>query len=328
MKDQDSFSKLAENQLCIPKSFHHEGRNYSEREMRCELAFSSRGPYCQLCMDNLPFDIFTCEDDFKEGMNMLAISLAYAPVVVYNEILMSNHGHLIMSGEESECRNVFNGFKRKIIRFDAQRGYKRRLEKWDASCWPITSLSQMRNELVYVSRNGYAAIKDVTPTGYRWGSGEVLFNDGLRNYYSIPFNSLPARYRRNICHSHEIELPANYRFGNGMILPSSYVAKTEAEAFFNTASQYFSMLARHAESDVEIARKINEKIVVPDDEMFSTVCSWSNTKYQKSIRELSVMERLELAKRMKYRAACTNEQITRILSLRRNDVDKMFPIPK
>ena len=279
-------------------------------------------------MDNLPFDIFTSEEDFKTGMNMLAISLVGAPVVVYNEILMHNHGHLIMGGEEIECRKVFGQFKRKISMFDARRGFKQRLEGWDCTCWPITTLGQMRNELVYVSRNGYAAIKDVTPTGYPWGSGDIFFNDNLRNYYSVPFNSLPARYRRTICHSHEIELPEGYRFGNGMILPASYVDKTRTEAFFNTANQYFSMLARHAEADVEIARRMNEIIVIPDDEMFSTVCSWSTAKYQKQIRELSMTEKFELAKRMKYNTSSPNEQISRILCLRRIDVDNMFPGPK
>ena len=328
MKNNELLSSVAENQHWLPRSFHHEGRTFDERETRCESAFSSGGPYFQLCMDNLPFDIFTCEDDFKTGMNMLAVSLVNAPVIVYNVILMNNHGHLIMGGQENECREVYYRFKRKVSMFDARRGYKHRLDGWDCTCWPITTLGQMRNELVYVSRNGYAAIKDVTPTGYPWGSGDLFFNDNLRNYYSIPFNSLPARYRRTICHSHDIELPENYRFGNGMILPSSYIAKAKTEALFNTANQYFSMLARHAEADVEIARRMKEVIVIPDDEMFSTVCSWSNAKYQKSIRELSMSERFELAKRMKYNTASPNEQIGRILCLKRMDVDRMFPVPK
>ncbi len=328
MKNSDLFSAMSDNQLWIPRSFHHEGRTFTDRELRCESAFSSGEPYYQLCMDNLPFDIFTCEDDFKTGMNMLAVSLVDVPVVVYNVILMNNHGHLILGGEETACREVFNRFKRKIILFDAGRGYKRRLDEWDSKCFVITSLGQMRNELVYVSRNGYMAIKDATPTGYPWGSGDIFFNDNLRNYYSVPFNSLPARYRRKICHSHEIKLPENYRFGNGMILPVSYVAKSRTEALFNSANQYFSMLERHAEADVEIARRINETIVVPDDEMFSTVCSWSNGKYQKSIRELSMSERFELAKRMKYTTASPNVQISRILGLKKTDVDSVFPMPK
>ena len=92
---------LAENQLWLPRSVRHNGSNYGEREQFCELAFTSGGPYYQLCMDALPFDIFTCEEDFKTGMNMLAVSVAGCRVVVYNEILMSNHGHLILGGEEA-----------------------------------------------------------------------------------------------------------------------------------------------------------------------------------------------------------------------------------
>lgn len=319
---------LAENQLWLPRSVRHNGSNYGEREQFCELAFSSGGPYFQLCMDALPFDIFTCEEDFKTGMNMLAVSVAGCRVVVYNEILMSNHGHLILGGEEAECLIVFSGFKRRLRHFDLSRGYKGRLDDWKASLWPITTLRQMRNEIVYVSRNSYVAIKDTTPTGYPWGSGDLFFNDNLRNYYSVPFNSLPARFRRTVCHSHEIEMPAGYRFGNGMILPSSYVDKAGTEAFFNTANQYFSMLARHAEADVEIARRINEPVVLPDDEMFSTVSSWSLAMYKKGIKELTLSERLELAKRMKYNAASPNGQIARILSFRKTEIDNLFPIRK
>ena len=195
---EHKLSSLTENQLWLPRSVHHAGRNYGEREMLCELAFSSGGPYFQLCMDALPFDLFTCEEDFKAGMNMLAISVSGCRVVVYNEILMSNHGHLILGGEETECLVVFSEYKRRLRLFDIRRGYRGRLEDWNASLWPIMTLRQMRNEIVYVSRNSYVAIKDVTPTGYPWGSGDLFFNENLRNYYSVPFNSLSARYRRTV----------------------------------------------------------------------------------------------------------------------------------
>mgnify|MGYP006873077669 FL=1 len=113
-----------------------------------------------------------------------------------------------------------------------------------------------------------------------------------------------------------------------MILPSSCVDKAGTEAFFNTANQYFSMLARHAEADVEIASRMNDAIMLPDDEMFSTVASWSLAIFKKGIKELTLSERLELAKRMKYNAASPNGQIARILNFRKTEIDKMFPTPK
>ena len=88
------------------------------------------------------------------------------------------------------------------------------------------------------------------------------------------------------------------------------------------------MLARHAEADVEIARRMNEPIMLPDDEMFSTVSSWSLSMYKKGIKELTISERLELAKRMKYNAASPNGQIARILNFRKTEIDNMFPTPK
>ena len=186
----------------------------------------------------------------------------------------------------------------------------------------------MRNEIVYVSRNAYVARHDATPTGYPWGSGDIFFNDNLRNYCSVPFDSLPYDLKREICRGHNVGMPANYRFGNGIILPISYVSKTGTEAFFNTASQYFSMLARHAEADVEIARKLHETVHAPDDEMFSLAYGWSQGQFGKGLRDLSDVQKAELAKKMKYSVSSTNEQIARVLGLRKAFVDSIFPVQR
>lgn len=87
-------------------------RNYSEREEICEKLFSELGPFWHLCTSGDECtNIFTSEEDFRVGMNLMGICADMfrecSGVRIYTFILMNNHIHIILSGEQMACGKMF-----------------------------------------------------------------------------------------------------------------------------------------------------------------------------------------------------------------------------
>lgn len=67
---------------------------------------------------------------------------------------------------------------------------------------------------------------------------------------------------------------------------------------------------------------LGESIQLPNEEVFKIVSSW----YPDSgIREMSAEDRLKAAQTMKRKLDSSNKQISQVLNLRIDDVDRMFP---
>ena len=141
----------------------------------------------------------------------------------------------------------------------------------------------------------------------------------------IEYSSLGIRAKKAICHSHEVELPKGFRVLDGMLLRSSFVDYKKTECLFNSANQYFTMLTRRGEADIEIAAKLGENIQIPNEEVFQIVGGWfPGTK----LRELGSITRMEAAKMMKQRLRSSNRQIIQILNLPPEEVARLFPHAK
>ena len=69
--------------------------SYWEQERVCETKFLEGGPFFLLTTEDLPWLLFETEEDFKEGTNVIAISLAYLPIKLLVDVQMNNHLHLL-----------------------------------------------------------------------------------------------------------------------------------------------------------------------------------------------------------------------------------------
>ena len=78
------------------------------------------------------------------------------------------------------------------------------------------------------------------PTGYKWSSTQLMFNDNLAyNNTGVPFSQLTFREKRLITRQRDIVLPQEYRVLDGTILRSCFVDYKRAESFFESAHQFF-----------------------------------------------------------------------------------------
>ena len=302
----------------------HEKNDFWMRERECERSFVKGGPYFFITTENLDWMLYENDEEFIVGTNMVAISAAKSGLIILDDVQMNNHHHFMGSGAyevaclfADELHLAERKFQRKVR--------NRSLKKWDIRIDPITDLKQFRSLIVYIDRNAYVARRDSMPTGYPWGSASMFFNQNLRfRNPGTRFCELGGREKRIICRSHQVDLPYHYRVLNGMILRDSFVNYKKTESLFNNANQYFSMLSKRGEADIEIAAMLGESIQIPHEEVFQIVSGWF-PGYK--IRELDKKTAYEAAKMMKYRLKSSNRQIVQILNLTTEEVNRMFPIP-
>ena len=294
------------------------------RERECERAFKEKGPFFFITTENLDWVLYENKDEFIVGTNLLAIAAARSGFQIVDDVQMSNHHHVMGNGSFEKANEFANRLHSAERKFQTSLG-RRSLKDWNIRIDPVKDLKQFRSQTVYTDRNAYVARRDSMPTGYEWGSANLFFNGNLwLMNEGIPFSKVGGREKRLLCRSHDVDLPTCYRVQNGMILRSSFVDYKTTESLFNSANQYFSMLSRRGEADIEMAGILGESIQIPHEEVFQIVASWCSGQ---KITELNQKDKLQLAIKMKKQLASSNRQITQILGLNPNDVDRMFPHP-
>ena len=85
-------------------------------EEACELAFRRKGPYWHLYTPgDLTEIIFTCEEEFLIGMNLVAVCLAYFPGLrIVTFTLMNNHFHFILAGSREDVVDFFAMYRKRL----------------------------------------------------------------------------------------------------------------------------------------------------------------------------------------------------------------------
>lgn len=274
--------------------------------------------------ENLPWLLFTSEQEFIDGTNMTAVSLAGLPLRLLGEVEMNNHLHFLLEGAYEKVLVFTEHLRKAMSRYQLKRGNPS-LARWDIQIKAIGDLKALRNAILYIFRNPYVAGRDVTPSGYRWSSAQLMFNENL-SYYSagVSYNELTYREKRKITQSRGDVLSVDWRVLDGAILRASFVDYRRAEAFFESARQYFHMLARKVEADAETARWIGECIQLPNEDVFRIVADWYKVR---TVNLLLPEQRLEAARRMKAELMSSNKQVAQVLRLPIDQVNQFFPVP-
>lgn len=311
-------------------------------EVACEAAFYRGGPYWHLYTDGEKMEmIFSCPADYMFGITLLGLCGALLPRIrILTFALMSNHLHVIVAGPEDDIRSFFTLFKERLNRYHV--GHKRYcdMHRFEAKLFRIPDLHALRNEIVYVNRNGYVVSPDCTPFSYWWCAGIFFYNPMGEMLSLRPYASLTVREQRELCHAREFELPGSYRVWEGfrpgvdsvsgsLLFPPDFCAIREAESFFRDAHHYFRQLGRDHEAHAETARRLGEKVFLTDTELYGVICMLCNKEHGVPGPNMaSPSYKLELARRMHFDYNASNKQIQRMLKLSPSIVSELFPYTK
>lgn len=308
-----------------------EAVSFRDLEQDCEYRFMRESPFWHLYTDGNTADIiFSSNEDFKSGMNILGVCCLRSPEIkVYTFTLMNNHLHIILSGDPQKCREMFDRFRLMLKRHFIRSGRVVNLKNFKCQLIPINSLQSLRNEIAYVNRNGFVVRPDCTPFSYPWGAGAAFFSPLMKLLPSVTYDSLKVKQKREICRSNNVDIPSSKAMVyEEIILPASYCHIDEAEAFFRSAHHYFQHISRKFEAYSEIADRLHESVFISDEEMYSAVCALGLKMYNvKNPTLLGTKERIEMARQMRQKYNASNRQIRNILKLDNSIVDTLFPQP-
>lgn len=304
---------------------------FAEKERICESEFQISGPFHHLYSDGRRMEDFLCdEDDFRTAMTTLAVTSILSPEVsIITFELMSNHIHLILSGDNDDCMELFSRFKKRIRKVLLSKG---KTVDWDSFCaeiLPIETLTALRNEIIYVNRNGFVANPQYTPFSYPWGGGCAYFIPYFRLLPTLSIREMGFNKSRELTHFREVKTIETLRFVGDQVYIPSFCRIDIGERMFRDARSYFHSLTRNAETFSQIAEKLKDSVFLTDDEMYAVAVRYAEQTYNnKLLASLSPDQKIQLAKELHFKYNASNQQIRRLLKLDISILNELFPPPR
>lgn len=299
-----------------------------QTEKKCELCFLSHGPFFHLHTTPLVSDVLYHDDQDKLlAMNRIALDSARHPIRILAFTLMSNHFHFIIEGKSGDCLAFFDDLKEALRRSLSREGRLGLFKTVHASATPITSLKQLRDEIVYVLRNPYVVRNDVNPLGYKWSSGYLYYNDLLPFLARIPVSKLTIDQKRRISRSRDYDFPEHLFLMEDHISPASYINPTDVEQLFTGARQFTLWVYKNIEAQVEVSARYNEAPNLNDDEVLRVTLQLCQRQFgTKRPSDLSESDKKQLAIQLKNDYHVSNGQLARFTTLDRATISSLFPL--
>ena len=301
----------------------------NEQAISPERLFRERGPFFHVCSKPVDVILFTDDLDRKTVLLYLALAAWESSVAILAYAIMSNHIHVLFAGNVPE--QFYLNFIKRVNAYLARRGDRERRLPEEPTIVPVTSLIQFMNVTAYVIRNQYVVDQTANPVSLIWSSGYLYFNSVLRQLMGeVKYTSadtLSGRKLMKLSHSKELsQYIGKMMFLNDFPAPSSFVDYELVERLFSSARQFFSIVFRNVEGQVETALMLGENPVVPDEEMLRLMWKYCRNEWGvQGFRDLTAAQRIDLAKHMKYAYHSSNGQVARISGLTRKEIDTLFP---
>ena len=269
---------------------------------------------------------FLDDDDFRTGMNYVAIQASLSDVIVLCFILMSNHLHFVLYGEREEALAFVNGIKARYSQYYYKKyGVNEFLRRNRVDIQRIDASDEsLERAVAYVLMNSVAANICSHPTQYPWGTGNLFFNSEKPS--ATPLHQLSKRARSKLFHSWCPELPLDWKVGKaGFILPECYVNVSFVESRFRTPQRmnYFLMSSSKARRHLESFE--GGRPVFRDQAISAMLPDLCRSLFQKQrYEDLSTEEKIECLRQMRFRFCTNPNQIARVIGLSYEEVAKML----
>ena len=267
---------------------------------------------------------FKDEEDFKSGMNFVAITAATMPEVeILAFILMSNHVHFVLKCTQMEASQFINNLKASYSKYFNQRHLSKGLLRYNKS--DIRQVSPydegLEKSIAYVQMNSVSANICLNSSGYLWGTGNCFFSDNIHSGFLV--ENLSKRALMRMIHS-KVQLPNGYAASDkGYILPSSYVKVQLVESIFKTPRRmmYFLQNSSKAKRNADLPSMPSFR----DQSVASGLTDLCISVFgKKNITELNTEQISEVLKQLRYRFAADPNQIARVTGITYENVSKLL----
>ena len=258
---------------------------------------------------------FRDDEDFKMGMNLVAVLAVALNVDVLSFILMSNHVHFVLRCSEEKAHQFIEEFKKRHSQYmNKKYGVKELLRRVGVKIESISGMNESLEWVIaYTNMNSVAAGICLAPTGYPWGTGNTFFKTQPAKGRRI--GTFSQRARGALLHSTR-PMPSHLLVGDdGYILPDSYVQVEMVQAIYRNPRRmnYFlvnSSKAKRRLASNEPAPNFRDQVVL------SAIGDLCQSLFQKSsLQGLSPDELAELLKQLRYRFSSNANQLARVTGI-------------
>ena len=260
--------------------------------------------------------LFRDSEDFRVGMNYVAVQAFKAGINMLAFILMSNHVHFVVEGSLAQAKAFANGYKGEYSRFLWKKyGFREHLRENDVDIRPLPpDCEALEKAIAYVQMNCVAANICVHPVEYPWGTGGTFFSQ--LSPVGRCLKDFSARERFRILHT-KADLPESWRINDqGFINPASYVCKDFVEDVFHTPKRlnYFLQNSSKAKQRLEMGEK--NLPAFSDQTILTALPDLCKSLFQKpGPQSLNEDQLVELLRQLRFRFSSNVNQLARVTGL-------------
>lgn len=276
--------------------------------------------------------LFRDDDDFKDGMNRIALLLRECAVVILAFALMDNHAHFVLYGEVEECGRFMKEYcRRTSMHISSRHGERGKLGGIQISCQKIDNQQYLKTAICYVLRNPTVAGLPVSPLDYPWSSGPLMFRtagtwsspcwtgESMRRLGEIGSAAGKAFFKSHAGWDSE------WRMVGDLVFPGDYVAYGIAEELFRSNKAFLFFLGMNKESEVEALAGRISNLAIPDSEMRQHKNELCREMFGTcSAKCLDIQQRVVLAKALRRRYQSSVKQIARVCGLVYNEIKDLI----
>ena len=281
--------------------------------------------------DGLKDDVlFGSVTEFIAGMNRIAICLcrlgSVHPVQVICFVLMDNHIHFILYGLEEDCDLFMNTYKQATELWLSHHGKINAAGKiWRIGHWLIADKERLRSTIAYIHRNPTAAGMAFSPEGYRWSSASLMFSDSdWIKQFGKRIGDLSFNARKRLFNS-KTALPDEWiLLPDGLIWSGCYIDWSIMERQFNSVQDYRFHLNKRVEDDINLEMR-SSSISLPDGEIAARYKALAERLFDtRKTGDLTVQQRVSLARILRKETGTTIKQIARIVRLKYHELEPIL----
>ena len=256
---------------------------------------------------------FRDDDDFRTGMNYVAI-VSYSlntPILAF--ILMSNHVHFVLACDETDALRFITEFKRRYSQYyQKKNGTSVLLSHNNVDIQGLVGEESVERAIAYVQMNCVAANICSHPVQYPWGTGGCFYHVGENSDRAL--GELSGRAQRRLLLSQQ-KLPSSYLVTNETYInPGSYVSIQFVERLFRTPARYNYFLRQSSKARIRL--ESNPLPSFRDQNVIASVQDLCRSLFrEEGTNDLTPDQMAELARQIRFRFSADASQIARVLSV-------------
>lgn len=277
--------------------------------------------------------MFEDDDDFKAGMNRIYMVIQDYNVVILAFSLMDTHVHFILYGTFEACNRFMHEYVRRTSWYISVTHHEsNKLDGVPINYQAVDTDSYLKTVICYTVKNAPAGGIMFNALDYPWSSGPLYFK--RPGYWSSPrwmdetkaAGSMGVVDHRKALRTRKDELARRApRMIGPLVFPGEYVAYEVVERIFKTCKSFNFFLSITKEEDVDARGGSISLLSIPMQEMRqhkNEVCR--ELFGTPSVRQLSMQQRLRLARTLRSRYNSSIKQIARLAGLVYDEVkDRM-----